>query len=130
MRDFLEYVEKMKDESPTSLEFYLEGFAQDIMHLSKSGIDPVKSFILGFLSGKGINLTENRDKILNLLMNDQDIKNVGQSISSGLSLEKPKKGSLLDQENVNLNSLRKDLASVLVELRKILKDETASKKLN
>lgn len=120
MRDFLEYVEKMKEDSPASLEFYLEGFSQDIELLSETGIDPVKSFVLGFLSGKGINLTENRDKILKLLMSDQGIKSVGQSISSGLSLDK-------NNANTDVVKLRKDLASTLIELRKILKDNMVKK---
>lgn len=108
MRDFLEYVEKNKEDSPNSLDFYMEGFSTDISKIE--GISAEKTFILGFLAGKGISITENRDKIINLLSN-KEITSLTESIAS------------LKLEDMNVKDLRTSLNSALATLRIMLKEK-------
>jgi hypothetical protein len=108
MRDFLEYVEKSKEDSTNSLDFYMEGFLSDISKLD--GVDPEKTFIIGFLAGKGININNNRQQIMNLLSNEE-ILSPTEAISA------------IKDDNMTIKDLRTALSSSLTSLRTILKED-------
>lgn len=111
MRDFLEYVERSKEDSPNSLDFYMEGFAADLKELD--GLDPAKTFIIGFLVGSGIDIAQNKSKIIGLLNQKEEIKSITDAITT-LNLDEDKGG-------VTITSLRKALTDDLVQLRAVLK---------
>lgn len=111
MRDFLEYVEKSKEDSPTTIDFYMEGFFSDMSKMN--GMDPKKTFIIGFLAGKGIDIKSNRQKIMDLI-SDKDIEIT--SASEAITNLK------LEDQGFDVTELRKSLANVLASLRNLLKD--------
>lgn len=108
MRDFLEYVERSKEDSPAVVDFYMEGFLSDVSKME--GMDPVKTFILGFLTGKGIDIKANREHIMKLL-SDKEVMSATQAVSSIKNLE-----------NMDVKELRGSLNSTLASLRSILKE--------
>ena len=109
MRDFLEYVERSKEDSPNSLDFYMEGFLSDISKME--GSNPVHTFILGFIAGKGIDIKANSQYIMKLINGDQGITSASQAVSN-----------IRDLEGEEAKDLRSSLASVLATLRTIVKD--------
>jgi hypothetical protein len=110
MRDFLEYVEKNKEDSPNSLDFYMEGFSADLLKME--GMDPIKAFILGFIAGKGIDISQNKDQLIKLLE-----KNKIQSTSQAISNLKT------SDEGSDLKDLRTSLAKALTSFRTIFKNK-------
>ena len=108
MRDFLDYVERSKEDSPNSLDFYMEGFFSDMSKMDE--MDPRKTFVLGFLAGKGIDIKANREKIISLL-SEKEINSASEAIMN-LKLE----------DELEIADLRKSLSVVLASLRNILKE--------
>jgi hypothetical protein len=110
MRDFLEYVERSKENSPNTLDFYIEGFSSDLSKIE--GVDPTKTFILGYLAGKGVDIIkENHEKIMDLLT-DKEIISFTEAIAE-----------LKTDDNTNIKDLRTSLSSILASFRNALKEE-------
>jgi len=109
MRDFLDYVERSKEDSPNSLDFYMEGFLSDISKME--GANPVHAFILGFIAGKGVNLSANSQYVMKLITGDQGITSASQAVAN-----------IRDLEGEEAKDLRASLASTLSILRTIVKD--------
>lgn len=110
MRDFLEYVEKSKEDSIIPLDYYMEGFSADLLKME--GMDPTKAFILGFLAGKGINISQNKDQLVKLLEKEK-IESAAQAISNIKT----------DNETSDLKDLRTSLAKALMAFRTIFKNK-------
>ena len=122
MRDFLEYVEKNKEDSPNSLDFYMEGFSADLLKME--GLDPIKAFILGFIAGKGIDIKDNRDQIIKLLEKNE-IQSTSQAISNlKISDEESDKES---DKGSYLKDLITSLAKALTSFRTIFKNKKEEK---
>lgn len=73
MRDFLDYIQKSKDTSPTSIDFYIESLAQSIKPLQELGLDSVKMLVLGYMIGKNIDIKSNAGQIKRLLNSNVDM---------------------------------------------------------
>ena len=111
MRNFIDYVERTKNEveGEDYTDLFLEAFSQDLMKVEN--LDAVKSFILGFLSGSGINITLNKMTLENVI-HKEDFKNVGDIIKN---LQLP--------EDINVDDLKKKLSNSLLKLKPIISRE-------
>jgi len=106
MRDFLEYVQRSKEDAPNTVDFYMEGFSSDLQKIE--GVNPEKTFILGFLIGEGIDIKENEDVINKLLFE-------GDSLPSEIINE------LKTNDEISFKNLKTSLNSALVNLKNVLK---------
>jgi len=106
MRDFLEYVQKSKEDAPNTVDFYMEGFSNDLQKIE--GVNPEKAFILGFLIGEGINIKENEEVINKLLFESESLPS---EIISDLKIN----------DDNSFKNLKTSLNSALVNLKNVIK---------
>ena len=71
MRNFFEYVEKGKEETAgfDSVDVLFEGFSQDLMRMED--LSAKHAFIVGFLTGSGIDIKDNKIQIKRILDNEE-----------------------------------------------------------
>jgi uncharacterized ubiquitin-like protein YukD len=108
MRDFSQYIKKSKEDNINHIDYYMEGFSSDLLKME--GMDPVKAFILGFLAGKDINISKNKEQLSKLLEKDK-IESTTQAISN----------FTIEGKEYDLKALRTSLAKALVAFRTIFK---------
>ena len=99
-----------------SLDYYMEGFSADLLKME--GMDPIKAFILGFLAGKGINISQNKDQLIKLLEKDK-IQSTSQAISNIKTSD----------EGFDLKDLRTSLGKALTSFRTIFKNKKEEEKM-
>jgi hypothetical protein len=111
MRNFTDYIERTKNEveGEDYTDVLFEGFKEDLMRTEN--IDSVKSFIIGFLGGSGVDLRANKTHIQKLL-NKPEISNVGEIL---------KEMTIPDKKDSNL--MKRSLLKSLTQLRPIIKTE-------
>jgi hypothetical protein len=109
MRNFTDYVERTKNEveGEDYIDVLFEGFAENITNLQQ--VNPMQAFILGFISGSGINLKENVMNIENILKK-QEFKSVSEVI----------KNFKVDDKKTNIPDLKTQLGKNLSQLKSIL----------
>lgn len=114
MRNFFEYVEKGKEQivGEDSVDVLFEGFREDLMRTEN--IDSIKSFIIGFLAGSGIDLRKNKTNIETLLKKGE-FQNMGEVLKQ-----------MTIPDGKDMSSIKKLLGKSLNQLRPILKSEDKS----
>ena len=107
MRNFFEYVEKGKEEivGEDSIDVLFEGFSQDLLRMDE--INPKHAFIIGFLTGSGIDIKDNKMQFKNILENPE-IKTVSDILKN-----------LRLSEGEDSSTLKKMLTKGLTQLKSL-----------